>query len=116
MAHGPCAFARIGQGGLCLGLQQQGWGTEKQITKRCMDSKSGTSRLPPSWAALPASDTLRLRLPVLISTLIVVMLITFLWAAYKEVERTLTQAGGGRAQVTADQVAGILAQSAQQRL
>jgi len=50
------------------------------------------------------------------SVLVCVVLATFLWAAYREVEHTLLQAGGGRAQVATDQLANLMAQGAQQQL
>src|SRR5918995_7491173 len=61
-------------------------------------------------------SSLRVRLPLLISTLILVVLAIFLWVAYREVEQTLVHNGGVRAQVAADHLASLLAQSAQQRL
>ena len=63
-----------------------------------------------------ARYSLRVRLPLLIATLILIVLAIFLGVAYYEVERTLVQAGGARAQSAADQLANLLAQSAQQRL
>ncbi len=66
--------------------------------------------------SLPAWHSLRLRLPVIMSALITVVLATFLWVAYRQVESALLQAGGARAQGAADQLANLLAQSTQQRL
>jgi hypothetical protein len=65
-----------------------------------------------SWAPY----SLRLRLPLFISVLIVIVLGAFLWAAYREVKGTLLQAGGARAQGAAEQLANLLSQSPQQRL
>jgi signal transduction histidine kinase len=78
-------------------------------------SASGNIRVTP-LPVLPAGRSLRWRLPLLISGLILVVLITFLWAAYAEVEHALLDAGGGRASVAAEQFASLMAQSAQQRL
>lgn len=58
--------------------------------------------------ALSARHSLRWRLPVLISALIALVVLTFLWAAYRTVETTLMRAGGERAQGAADQVASLL--------
>jgi signal transduction histidine kinase/CheY-like chemotaxis protein len=68
---------------------------------------------PRRHAALPAFQSFRVRLPVLISALIVIVLAAFLWAAYREVKGTLLQAGGARAQGAADQLANLLQPSAQ---
>src|SRR5437667_3509819 len=70
----------------------------------------------PERPTRPARYSLRWRLPLLISSLIVVVLATFLWAAYREVERNLTLAAGARALGAADQLALLMAQSTQQRL
>jgi hypothetical protein len=61
-------------------------------------------------------DSLRVRLPLLISALIVVVLATFLWTAYRQVVRTLVQSGEARAEAAAGQLASLLTQSAQQRM
>jgi PAS domain S-box-containing protein len=61
-------------------------------------------------------QSLRVRLPLIMSAFIALVLIAFLWVAFRQVESALLQAGGARAQGAADQVASILAQSAQQRL
>ena len=75
------------------------------------------SSSPESAAATPVSwHSLRLRLPLLISVLIGVVVIALLWVAYREVESVLRQSGGARTQVAANQLASLLAQSAQQRL
>jgi PAS domain S-box-containing protein len=50
------------------------------------------------------------------SAVSVTVLTVFLWAADREVETTLLRAGGGRAQAAADQLAGLLSRSTQQRL
>jgi signal transduction histidine kinase len=67
-------------------------------------------------APFSAPHSLRVRLPALISSLIVAVLSAFLWSAYREVKRTLLDVGGERAQVAADQIAGLMAQTAQARL
>jgi len=46
----------------------------------------------------------------------VIVLTTFLWASFREVEGTLLQAAGAGAQNAADQLATVLMQSTQQRL
>jgi PAS domain S-box-containing protein len=61
-------------------------------------------------------SSLRLRLPLLISVLIVILVATFLGVAYREVKATLLQSATARAQGAADQLAGLLTQSTQQRL
>lgn len=63
-----------------------------------------------------ALQSLRVRLPVLIGSVILLMLAVFLGVAHYQVERTLEQAGGERAKVAADQLANLLTLSAQQRL
>jgi PAS domain S-box-containing protein len=60
--------------------------------------------------------SLRVRLPLLLSAFIALVLTTFLWVAFGQVEAALLHAGGARAQVAADQLATLLSQSAQQRL
>lgn len=60
-------------------------------------------------------QSLRVRLPLLISGLILVVLATFLYAAYYQVSNTLEHAGGVRAQAAAEQMANLLVQAAQQR-
>ena len=59
--------------------------------------------------------SLRWRLPLLLSGLIVIVLAEVLTAAYYQVERTLLAAGHERAHGAADQLAGLFAQSVQQR-
>ncbi|PYR20640.1 MAG: hypothetical protein DMF94_11060 [Acidobacteria bacterium] len=63
-----------------------------------------------------ARDSLRWRAPVFIAAVIIVVVGTFLGVAFREVEASLTEAAGARAQWATDQVAGLLAQSTQQRL
>jgi signal transduction histidine kinase len=65
---------------------------------------------------LARADSLRLRLPLLISALIAVSLIAFLSVSYQQVQRELLRAGDARAQAVADQLANLLVQSAQQQL
>jgi signal transduction histidine kinase len=52
--------------------------------------------------------SLRWRLPLLVCGVVAVVLATFLWAALLRVQTTLLRAAGERAQVAADQVAGLL--------
>jgi PAS domain S-box-containing protein len=63
-----------------------------------------------------AWDSLRWRLPLLIAAVIVAVVSTFLGFAYREVEANLLETAGARARGAADQIAGLLAQSTQQRL
>jgi hypothetical protein len=60
--------------------------------------------------------SLRVRVPVLICTIVVVVLAVFLGTAFREVEHTLVRSAEGRARAAADQLAGLLAQQGQQRL
>src|SRR5258705_4393759 len=60
--------------------------------------------------------SLRVRLPLLISGLIALSLVVFLSVSYRQVQRSLQEAGEARAQATADQLANLLTQSAQQQL
>jgi signal transduction histidine kinase len=64
----------------------------------------------------PASRSLRVRLPLLISALISVSLLLFLFLSRAQIEAALVHAGQARAQTVADQLAGVLAQGQQQRL
>ncbi|MQA28989.1 MAG: HAMP domain-containing protein [Luteitalea sp.] len=73
-----------------------------------------TANSLPSTTSLAARDSLRVRLPLLISGAILLVLIVFLWFAYREVDATLVRAGGERAQAAADQVAGLFERSGQQ--
>ncbi len=57
---------------------------------------------------LSRRGSLRWRMPLLISALLLTVLATFLWAAYRRVEATLVRAAGERAQAAADQVASLL--------
>ena len=56
--------------------------------------------------------SLRVRLPLLISAVIVVVLAAFLWTINRALEQTLLGAGGVRAQAAADQVATLMATAA----
>ena len=64
---------------------------------------------------LQLRDSLRWRLPLLISLPIAAVLGVFLWLSYQGVRRTLVETAGTRATEAANQVAGMLAQSSQQR-
>jgi PAS domain S-box-containing protein len=61
-------------------------------------------------------DSLRWRLPLVIAAVIVVVVGTFLGVAFSEVQASLMQAAGVRAQGATNQLASLLAQSTQQRL
>jgi len=62
------------------------------------------------------SDSLRFRVPLIISSLMTGVLVLFLLAAHSQVEQTLVHAGEVRAQAASDQLAGAFAQSALQQL
>src|SRR5260221_9059674 len=62
---------------------------------------------------MPPLQSLRLRLPLLITALLVVVVSTFLWVTYREVEATLVRAGGGRATRAAGQVANLIERASQ---
>lgn len=62
-----------------------------------------------------AWDSLRWRLPLFIAAVIVAVVGTFLGFAFREVEASLLQTAGARAQGAADQIAALTAQSTQQR-
>lgn len=61
-------------------------------------------------------QSLRVRLPLLICGLIAVSLVAFLLVAFQQVQRELLRSGQERAQAAADQLANLLAQSAQQQI
>jgi PAS domain S-box-containing protein len=65
---------------------------------------------------LDALRSLRVRVPLLICAVVVVVLAVFLGVAFREVEHTLVRSAEARARTAADQLAGLLIQSAQQRL
>jgi signal transduction histidine kinase len=60
--------------------------------------------------------SLRIRLPLVISGLIAVSLLAFLTVSFEQVQRELLRAGAARAQAAAEQLASLLAQSAQQQM
>jgi PAS domain S-box-containing protein len=64
----------------------------------------------------PARYSLRWRLPLIMAASLGLVIAAFLAVAYQEVKGKLVQAAGTRAQATADQLAGLFAQSTQQRL
>src|SRR5437667_12362154 len=63
-----------------------------------------------------AAQSLRLRLPLVMSVLIAVVLTGFLWVAFRQVESALLEAGGARAQGAADQLANLLTLQTRQRV
>jgi signal transduction histidine kinase len=62
------------------------------------------------------TQSLRLRLPLLISSLIAVSLVAFLAVSFRQIRRELLHAGQARAQAASDQLGALLAQSAQQQV
>src|SRR5207248_8392126 len=62
--------------------------------------------------SLPLWRSLRLRLPLLMSGLIALVLVTVFWVINREIEKGLLRAGSERAQTAADQLGAILAQGA----
>src|ERR1700730_8324783 len=77
------------------------------------DASVFSSRPRPGASPVPARHSLRVRLPLLVSVLLVAVVATFLAAAYREVEVTLVGAGGERARAAADQVANLIGRSTQ---
>ena len=61
---------------------------------------------------LPAWRSLRVRLPLLLSTLIAVVLIAVFWVINREIEQTLIRTGTERAQTAADQISSMMSQNA----
>src|ERR1700704_5284579 len=72
-----------------------------------------TARSRSAASPILARHSPRVRLPLLISLLLVAVVATFLWAANREVEATLVRAGSNRAKGAADQVADLMARPAQ---
>jgi PAS domain S-box-containing protein len=72
-----------------------------------------TPRQRPSASPMTARHSLRVRLPLLISTLLVAVVATFLWTAYQEMEAMLVSAGSDRAKGAAGQVASLLERPSQ---
>src|SRR5437867_12348170 len=70
----------------------------------------------PRARRLTAVQSLRLRLPLVMSVLIAVVLTGFLWVAFRQVESAFLEAGGARAQGAADQLANLLTVQTRQRL
>jgi PAS domain S-box-containing protein len=68
-----------------------------------------------STAVPTASGSLRVKVPLVICALIMVLVGIFLSVAHRQVESTLVEGGGQRADAAADLLANMLAQSAQQR-
>ena len=62
----------------------------------------------PHGRSIAVRDSLRWRVPSLISALLLIVVVTVVWAAHRTVEETLLRAGGERAQAAADQVAAVL--------
>ena len=75
--------------------------------------RESTSRPYPGASPVPVRYSLRLRLPLLMSVLLVVVVTTCLWAAYREVEATLVGTAGDRAKGAAAQVANLIGRSTQ---
>ena len=67
-------------------------------------------RRPRGW------QSLRWRLPVLISALVALVVVIFLWTSYLQVERTLVETAGERAETAADQLGNLIGRSLQQSL
>ena len=61
---------------------------------------------------LPRWRSLRLRLPLLMSSLIAVVLVVVFWAINREIEASLLRGGRERAQAAADQISAMVAQGA----
>ncbi len=55
-------------------------------------------------------DSLRVRLPIVISIVVVVVLGTFLWTTNRALEQTLLRAAGDRSQRAAEQIAALMSQ------
>jgi two-component system cell cycle sensor histidine kinase/response regulator CckA len=81
-----------------------------------MTETDGAGAIGVGAKAHQSRHSLRWRLPVLFSGLIALVVATFLWAAYRQLEDTLLHEGAGHALTAAAQVGALLAQSAQQRL
>ncbi len=60
--------------------------------------------------AMRRRDSLRLRLPLMISAVVTVVLATFLWTTNRALEQTLLRAAGFRAQAASDQIAALMTQ------
>ncbi len=84
-----------------------------RITRNSVDSALATTYEPTGRARGPHRQSLRLRLPLVIAALIVAVLATFLWFAFREVEAALIRAGATRAQAAADQLANLFERSNQ---
>ena len=61
--------------------------------------------------AMRRRDSLRLRLPVMISVVVTVVLATFLWTTNRALERTLLRGAGFRAATASAQIAALMTQS-----
>src|SRR6266851_3941054 len=81
-----------------------------------MAETDGSAAIGVAPKAHRSRHSLRWRLPVLFSGLIALVVATFLWAAYRQLEDTLLKAGAGHALTAAEKVAALLAQSARERL
>ena len=62
--------------------------------------------------AMRRRDSLRLRLPLLVSVVVAIVLGTFLWTTNRVLEGTLLRAAGDRAQTATEQIATLMAQGA----
>src|ERR1700674_1737390 len=67
-----------------------------------------------AWHSVRSTDSLRWRLPLWLSAIVVSAIAASLWTAHSQVERTLIRAGGERARAAADQLGGLLEGSTQQ--
>jgi PAS domain S-box-containing protein len=67
---------------------------------------------PPTRSRIQTRQSLRIRLPLVTTTLVAIVLALFLWAADRELERTALQSGSERALAAAVQLAQMLGQNA----
>jgi len=76
------------------------------------DAFRAETLLDTSMNSVPLARSLRLRLPLLISGLIVIVFGAFLWTLNRVLEQALLRAGSVRAQAASDQVAALMATAA----
>jgi len=84
---------------------------ETKIRRVLHASRAHQKALMASEPPIVARHSLRVRLPLLISALLIAVVATFLWVAHREVEGRAERAGGERAKGAADQVANLLERS-----